>query len=233
MYEYFIGCLILAAIWLFAIIARKDLRKPMIWSGIAYILVMAIVFVLFKLLILFNLIKQTIVPGYWNPDTVLNLGRLTGGFGIEDTLFQFFVGGIAAFIYELFFNKRIKIKNQDVHHIRALIIGIVAAVIFAIASNSNLIYSLVAFGFVGALSIWIERRDLIKQSLFGGAAFLLIYSAAFLLFNTIFPNFISQNYNLSSLSGIYVFSLPIEELLYAFSFGLIWSPIYKYYFSQK
>lgn len=37
MYEYLIGILVLACIWVSAFVLRKDLRKPVVWSGVAYI----------------------------------------------------------------------------------------------------------------------------------------------------------------------------------------------------
>lgn len=233
MYEYLIGCFILSIIWLIAFILRKDLRKPMIWSSIMYALIMGILFIVIKFFQNFGLITQTIVPGYWNPNTLFNLTRISGGYGIEDGLFMFFVGGIATFVYEYFCKKKIKIKKHYKHHIRAPIVGILVAILFGIIFNFNLIYTFIVFGLAGAISIWIERKDLIKHSLFGGLSFMIIYFIAFLLFNLIFPDFITRVYNLENLSRVMIFTVPIEELLYAISFGLIWAPIYEYEHGEK
>ncbi len=232
MYEYLFGDLILGIIWLLAFILRRDLRKPIIWSSIAYPAISAVIFIILTILSMLLHIEP-IVPGYWNPNTLLDLGRLTGGYGIEDALFMFFAGGIATFVYEFFFRKKIKLKKTYKHHIRALFIGIIAMGIFTIIFKANLIYSLTVFYFAGAISICIERRDLIYHSLFGGLSFLIIYFSIFLLFNMIFPSFIQNFYNLQNISGILFFGVPFEELLYAVSFGLIWSPIYEYEHGEK
>jgi hypothetical protein len=233
MYEYLIGCLILFIIWMIGFILRKDLRKPMIWSGIMYAFVMGILFILIKFFQYFGLITQTIVPGYWSPDTLFNLTCLTGGYGIEDGIFMFLVGGIAIFVYEYFCKKRIKIKKNPKHHIKAIVIALVLAILFGLIFDFNLIYTLIIFGLVGAICMWIERKDLIKHSLFGGLSFMIIYFIAFFVFNTIFPNFIAGVYNFENLSNILIFTVPIEELLYASSFGLMWAPIYEYEHGEK
>ena len=196
MYEYLIGVLILAVIWVIGFFTRKDLRKPMIWSGVTYIIIITIGFLVLKILSTFVDIGGQIVPDYWNPHTLFNLGRITGGYAIEDVLFMFIVAGIATFAYEFLFRKRIEFKKDDKHHIRALIIGSIAASIFAIVFKANLIYPLMIFGLAGAITLWIERKDLIKHSLLGSLTFVIIYFLSFLLFNTIFPNFINDVYNL-------------------------------------
>lgn len=235
MYEYLSGCAILFIIWLWAFIIRRDLRKPMIWSGVFYLIINTLLFIIFKFFFLIGTLRNssTIVPGYWSPDTLFNLGRTTGGYALEDAIFMMLVGGIATFLYDYIHRKKIKIKKNRKHHVRAPIIGFFIAIVFALITQANIIYALMVFGIVGAASIWIERKDLIKNSLFGGFAFLIIYFLAFLLFNWIFPGFISQAYNLKNLSGILVLTVPLEELLYAISFGLIWSPIYEYAHGEK
>ena len=97
--EYSIGVLILMALWLCFFMLRKDLRNEMILSGWYYFFVVSFIFILIKLI---NP-QQTIVPGYWNPDTLFNLGRITGGYAIEDAFYVFLTGGIAASVYEVIF----------------------------------------------------------------------------------------------------------------------------------
>jgi len=89
-------------------------------------------------------------------------------------------------------------------------------------------YALIVFGFAGAGILWYDRPDLIFHSLWGGIFFLIIYFILFTLFNVFFPNFITTAYHLKNLSGIFIGTIPIEELLYALSFGLLWSPLYEY-----
>src|SRR3989344_8728543 len=106
MYEYLIGTGILFIIWTCCMIARPDLRRPMIWSGLIYAIISIIYFfVIVKIVSSFIYLGEGFIPGYWNPDTLFDLGR-TLGLSIEDILFAFFVGGIATMIYELLFRKK-------------------------------------------------------------------------------------------------------------------------------
>ncbi|MBI4134491.1 MAG: hypothetical protein HY471_00060 [Candidatus Sungbacteria bacterium] len=232
MYEYLVGCFILSAIWSVGFVLRKDLRRPMIWSGLAYIIVSTVLFVGLRTLAVFG-IGQTITPNYWNPKTLFNLALTTGGYGIEDVLFMFFIGGVATFVYELALQRKIKVVKSYKHHLRAPLIGVAAALLFEILFKANWIYALAVFGFAAAASIWIESKNLIGHSLLGGMILAIVYFAAFVLFNQIFPGFIQKAYNFQNISGILILGVPLEELLYAFSFGLAWSPIYEYEHGEK
>lgn len=234
-YEFLWGNLILAFVFAIGFILRKDLRKPMVWSGIFYVAVLAIGFSIFKVgQIFFPIVPtRTIVPGYWEPKTLFNLGKFTGGFGIEDAIFMFFIGGIAANLYETFFKKRIKAVKKPHRHLRAFLIAGFASSLFSIFTDYNLIYSLIIFGFAGAFVIWRERPDLITHSVKGGVAFLTVYVISFWVFNQFFPNFVVENYNFGSISGVLVFGIPLEEFFYSLSFGLMWAPIYEYEHGEK
>ncbi len=234
MYEYLIGIVILAVIWATLFKVRSDLRKPMIWSGLAYMIVIIGGFSLMKIASNAGLsFGPAVIPGYWNPDTLFNLGRITGGLSIEDILFMFFVGGIATVLYDYFYGKRIALRRSYHPHIRAVSIGVGAAAILMAIAKPNPIYPLILFGFVGAIALWIDRRDLFTHSLIGGVLFMLLYALGFQLFLLLFPDYISQVYSLGTLSGIIIFGLPLEEYLYAFSFGLLWAPMYEYAHGEK
>ncbi len=233
MYEYLIGVLTLAGlVWLIAFFYRSDLIRKMVWSGIVCTVILTIAFIILRILFFLGLNDSSIVPDYWNPDTLFNLGRITGGYAIEDVLFTFLFGGLAGFIYEYFTKKEVKIKKTKRHNKKALIAFIVAGGLFYSLFDINIIYSLIVGGAVSTSIIWIDRRDLIKHSLYGGSSFLVIYFLAFLLFNTIFPGFISTVYNLQDISGILIFGVPLEELLFAIIFGSNWSPVYEYWYGK-
>ncbi|MBI3232275.1 MAG: hypothetical protein HYZ51_04315 [Candidatus Doudnabacteria bacterium] len=235
-YQFFIGILILAFIWAVGFLRRKDLRWPMIWSGFFYAGVLAFGFTIFRLgELLFPVGSgKEIVPGYWNPNTLFDLGRLTGGYSIEDGLFMFFVGGITAYSYELFFKKRIKVfKINRERHLRAILVAATVSGLFGFLTDLNLIYSLMTFGLAGTVSMWVERPDLISHSIKGGGVFVVIYILAFYFFTNLFPNFVTENYNLKNITGLLIFGIPLEEFLYALSFGLMWAPIYEYEHGAK
>jgi hypothetical protein len=226
--KYLLGIGIIFIVWISFFLLRKDLRKPMIWSGWYYFCLLSVGFVCIRVLGSDLPSGRMIVPGYWNPDTLFNLAEITGGYSIEDALYMFFSGGIAVAAYELLFRKHINhhgLKHRP--HIATVIAGIIG-IIVAIFTTANLIWVLITFGFVGALVIWFQRPDLIRHSFMGGVIYLGIYFIFFSIFLMIFPNFISMHYGLENLTGYMIVGIPIEELVFAFSFGLMWSPIYEY-----
>ena len=206
----------------------------MAWSSLFYLLFNVGVFFVWWLINSFFIpLGLKFVPDYWNPDTLFDLGRITGGFAIEDGIFMFFVGGIAAVVYEYSFRKRIVLRRSYKPHIRALVIGLLFAVLFMILFQLNPIWFLIVFGVAGAIALCVERPDLIRHSFFGGVTFTLLYGVAFVFFLLLFPEFIERVYNLNALSGISFLGIPLEEFLYAFSFGLLWAPLYEYAHGEK
>ena len=228
MLEYLIGVIIGFIFWIIFFSIRKDLRKPMVWSGLMYVVFTSGIFWLSWIISKFIFIGNPITPDYWNPNTLFDLGRITNGFAIEDILFMFVIGGLVSFLYEYLFNKRIRLKKTYKPHIRAVIFGYVIAIIIQLIFKPNIFYILLISASLGALILWIERKDLIKHSILGAFISIVIYVILFSIFNAIFPNFILNNYNLNALLGIYIFKIPVEEYFYAFSLGLLWAPLYEY-----
>jgi len=228
MYSYLIGCFILGAIWLTIFLFYKEFRKPMIFSGLAYMIILTIGFISLKILSLFTYVGGNVIPDYWNPNTLFNLGRITGGYAIEDLLFMFFVAGIAFAIFHVINNKGIVSFKTGKHHYLAIIIACLVAGFVALFIKPNPIYTLITFGLAGSIIIWIQRKDLFFHSIVGGCFMAVIYFASFLLFNLIFPGFIQGFYNFNTITGILFLGVPLEELLYSLSFGMMWAPFYEY-----
>ena len=44
----------------------------------------------------------------------------------------------------------------------------------------------------------------------------------------IYPNFI-EAWNLPAISGILILKVPLEELMFAFTFGMMWSSLYEHF----
>lgn len=200
----------------------------MVWGSLGYLFIITSAWAFIKIVSQFTYLGETLVPSYWHPKTLFDLGIRTGGYALEDAVFSFFVGGIATVVYEVFFKGSVRFKVKHHHHLGAFIFGFIFAGVFAYFFSPNQIYPLVVFGLSASIFIWIARKDLIPHSLFGGGLFVILYFISFLLFNFWFPNFVSENYNLKNLSGLFVLSVPFEEILYAFSFGMFWAPFYEY-----
>ena len=48
-----------------------------------------------------------------------------------------------------------------------------------------------------------------------------------------FPEVVNKFWNLETVSGILILGVPLEELMYAFTFGMVWSTIYETIFKYK
>ena len=91
MYSYLIWCVLLGTIWLALYIIRKDLRYEIMFASLLFLP--------------FGLTQPLFVPDYWNPTVIY---KLWGLFDIESLLFGFFLGGIAASLYEEIFNYHLR-----------------------------------------------------------------------------------------------------------------------------
>lgn len=219
-YAFLIGSLWLLAIWLFIFARKPTPKKEMFWVSFwtAFL----------------GLTEPLFVPEYWNPPTLFNLAQRTG-FDIESIIFAFSVGGIASIIYEAIFKVKheiipLKERLKAIHglHYLFLFLAPVVIVAFERLTEVNPIYSSSIGMFVGALGAIVCRRDLIQKILFGGTVFLFLYLLFFLIFNLIFPGYVDRVWNLEAISGIRIFGLPVEELLFALTFGMLWSSLYEH-----
>lgn len=228
-YAYLIGTLVLAVIFISIYLWRKDLRKVMLYSGLAYVVLLTIGYVLLFYLSVTHNSPRSITPGYWAPPTLFDLGRKTSGYAVEDLLFIFFNGGIAAALYEIIFSIKVsKRRDNKLRKSYAIWFVLLAGLLVFKFTSLNAIYVLIAMQFAGAMGVFLQRRDLLLHSLAGGLLFLIFYSSMFLVFNLLFPNFIDNYYQLQRTSGAWFLGVPIEEYLYALSFGMLWAPLYEY-----
>jgi hypothetical protein len=67
------------------------------------------------------------------------------------------------------------------------------------------------------------RPDLWRKMLASGVLFFLLYFVVFVLFDQAFPGYVAAVWDLKAVSGILLWGVPLEELLFAFTFGLYWS----------
>ena len=173
-------------------------------------------------------------PGYWSPPSVWDLNRITGGLGIEDVLYMFFVGAIAAGLYEVILKFKISKKtDKNLKKGHALLVGLIAgATVFAF-TPVNVVYFFIILQFSGALVIVLQRRDLVSHALVGGVFFMFLYGTLFMIFKFLFPSFLDSYYHLERTSQIWIIGIPLEELLYSFSLGLMWAPLYEYEYRTR
>lgn len=213
-YAYLVCCFILFIFWLIIFFLRKDLRKEMLWASIVGLP--------------FGFIDYFLIPGYWHPDVVFDLG-IKHGFGLESFLFFSLMAGITSVIYEFVEKKKlIKIKGNKHHHFLILIFAITFFITFGIIFPNQIIYNLIITLFVGGITLIFLRKDLLRKIVMSGFIFAVFYFIVFIVINNIFSNFIPSFFNVPSVWSVSVIGVPIEELLAAFAGGMFWSALYEY-----
>jgi len=213
-YAYLIGCLILSILWLLLFLLRKDLKKDILFGSLIGAP--------------FGITNYLFVPDYWHPPFLFDLQNIIG-FGIEDVLFAFFVGGITAVTYEVFARKKIrKIRKQKYNKFTPIFILTIVLLGLEIIFPQHTIYNLFISFLSAAIIMGAFRKDLIKQMLISGVLFSFIYFSFFALFNLLFNEFIERYYNIDNIWGITILTVPIEEIIFGFSVGAVWSVLYEY-----
>lgn len=218
-YTYLILDFLFLIFWIFLFLWRKDIRKEMLfmsflWGISAFIL------------------GDAYTSDWWHPPTITGT-RL----GIEDFLFGFIIGGIAAVIYEEIFKKKIKqrkiAKNQKkkdmLYFIILLILTFVLFLIFFYFVKLNSILSTIVVALIVLIIIYTERKDLIPDSLFSGALLLILAMIVYTIVGIIFPGWINAIWYFRHDPSILLFGVPISDAIWYFLAGAIVGPLYEFW----
>jgi hypothetical protein len=191
------------------------------------------------LTMLFGLTEPLFVPGYWAPPSLFDLAEKTR-FDIESFLFSFAIGGIGVVLYRLVFPAELSAlseheKYHKRHQLHRVILFLPVAIflILAVFTSLNHIYCGVIALFIGGVATLYCRPDLKAKIWVGGLLFLGFYIVYFGSLLLVFPGFVDAYWNLAALTGIKIIGIPMEELLFAFTFGMYWSGLYEHFFWHK
>jgi len=218
--------LVLIAVWLVVyLLAKREQRREILvvslWTS------------------LFGLTEPLFVPEYWSPPSLFDLAHRTG-FDIESFIFSFGIAGVAAILYEWIFKTQHKlVLTTERRHVRhryhpwAIISAPIIFFILYFLSDINVIYSTSIGLMGGGLFSWFCRPDLKNKMIASAFLFMGLYFLYFLTLITAYPGYVEQVWNLRAISGILIFGIPLEEYLFAFSFGFLWSSIYEHFTWRK
>jgi hypothetical protein len=219
-YAYLLLSMSLLVVWLVLYGVRPDLRGTMLRVSLGTMPL--------------GLTEPLFVPTYWNPPTLLDLARRTG-FDLESLLFSFAIGGIVFAAYDALAGtapadsmsaEQHEPRHRD--HLAAVLAAPAVFLVLLAITRLNPIYA-AAFGLVaGFLATLYCRWDLWAKMLVSGALFLALYFVVFAAFNLAFPGYVAAVWRLPVLSGVMVAGVPLEELMFAFTFGLYWSSVYEH-----
>jgi hypothetical protein len=220
-YVWLIWSLVILGLWAAIYLVRKDFRKIMLPVSL--------------LTMLFGLTEPLFVPEYWSPPSLFDLAEKTG-FDIESFIFSFAIGGIGAVLYNVVFPSAVvpldeKTKSDARHrfHLFALFTPFAVFPVLAVGTNLNHIYCGIIALFAGTLATVFCRPDLTRKILIGGTLFLILYFFYFGSILIFYPEYIKTVWNLDALSRLFVVGIPVEELLFAFTFGMYWSGVYEHF----
>jgi len=216
----------------------------MIWSS-AFLLPWLLLYSLFGqhravmwwaslVMAVFGLTQPLFVPEYWNPPSLFDLAARTG-FDIESIIFSFAIGGIGAVLYNVIMQRKlVDVPAHERHSKHHRFHYFALATPFALFPAFyflpwNPIYAGIAAMALGAVATVWCRPDLKSNTLVGGMLFLGLYTIFLLGLKWTAPGYIEQVWNLRALSGVIIYGLPLEELLFGFSFGLVWTGIYEHF----
>jgi len=217
MYAYLTWATIFGLIWLILFVNRKDLRFEMLFSSLLFLP--------------FGLTQPLFVPEYWNPVVIF---KIFGLFDLESLLWCFFTGGIVAVLYEEVFNKRLKVIKSGKKSRRHAYIIYASMILAALAilwikyfTEWSVLRSLLIIATLIFIYFISTRRDLLKESLAAGLLFTIFYIVSLLFIDLVFPGFIKNQWTIQGTWEIKIFSIYIEEYIYAFLFGISWSIVFE------
>lgn len=180
-----------------------------------------------------GLTEPIFVPGYWNPPSLFDLAQRTR-FDIESVIFAFAIGGVGAVLYNALTRTHLasvaaEKQREPLHrfHRMALLVPFATFVPLALLPWNSIYAAIVALILGSAASV-LCRPGLTKKTLTGGALFLGFYAVFMVGLVWFAPGYIPQVWNLPALSGVLVYGIPLEELLFGAAFGLYWSGVYEH-----
>lgn len=214
-YAYLVGTVIFWIAWIACFGLGKSYRSEMRW-GTMIACPAALTSFLF-------------VPQYWTPESLFNLDHRIR-VGIEDFLWAAAVGGIAAIIGEIALRERLAAirSSRHVRHYWPFLLVAGLLTVLELWHPQKSMEDFIISAAVGAVVLACLRRDLIPLMLIGTASFTVLYFLLFCCVLFLYPQFVQRFYNLPNLLGIYIAGIPIEELLFAATFGAIWCVAYEY-----
>jgi len=218
-YAYITCSAILAVFWVLIYIARKDLRREMLWASFCGMPL--------------GFIDYFLVPHYWNPDSLFGLIKKFG-FGPESFIFCFMMAGIAAVVYEFLYRRK-TVRLPVKKHFRYLpfLISLAVLCLLLFLFPDSAIYDFMAAGVAGALVTVYFRPDLWRQVAASALLFSLLYLFVLFLVNQLFTGVVGNFYNLKDIWGIFVLGVPLEEIVVTFFVGSFWSTSYEYLKSYR
>lgn len=213
-FAYLTGTTVFFIPWLILFWHRKNLRTEMIAMG------------------LISGIASFVTAYFWTIDWWKPVTITGTRIGIEDFILGVSAGGVAVVLYEEIFRKNFYRRNKLTHGKSLSILIILSSLLFVV-----LIFELKFTSFFACIStlsffclvLTYLRKDLFFSALINGILMTLVVLPFYYLLIFLFDGFIQKTYPYTTLSGIKITGIPIEELIFWYVFGFMASLFYEYW----
>ncbi len=213
-YVYLAGSAVVAFFWFLFYAARPDLRRKMLLtSGLGGVL---------------GFSETLFIPDYWRPQ--FQVIRISDELFVESLLFAFFLAGFSSVLYQVVFRK--PLFEADRVDPKLLLAPPIVFALYPLAPGVNIIFFTLAGMLIGASAFYLSDKSLGKPILLNGLLTFAFFLPNYILFWKLFPSLVAS-YNYSALSGVKLFKIPLEELLFYFSVGSSFCLIYEVLMSAR
>ena len=178
------------------------------------------------------LIEILYLRDYWHPVSAVPVKIGPVHTVVEDMLFAFAFSGIVAVLYQLFTRKGLKSDPALDGGVRIACASVVVISLLLVWFGINSIYA-TSIGFlVGTGWMVSQRPDLMKPAIWSGVLVGLGYLGCVVVFYGLVANIEELSKLYWKLDGtnldIRFAGIPITELIWAFSFGTLFGPLYAF-----
>jgi len=221
-FAYLVGDGILAIFWLTLFFLRKDLRKQQLFVG----LILAPVAPLTDYLWFYK--------DYWRPQYLISFKVGQVPLGLESSLFIFLLGGIATVLYEVVFKKRHAFgKPRNLTTIIMIILPVIITTTFLMKLGLNSIWASSLGMLAISIIMIIIDHDLVKDAIWSSLLMLGLSVIFYLVWLNIYPEGIQKFWLTSELTGIKLWKIPIEEMVWFGSTGISFGVLYEFWLNVK
>lgn len=163
-----------------------------------------------------------LVPEYWNPEYVI---ELPWSIGLEDVLFNFYMGGVAWLLATCFVMGRVEVKFRlstiFSRYLYAVLFGSAIGVPLYLLGTRPIDISFVVFGLWTV--VLLSLRPALWPLALSGFSLGIVYAALGYRLNLLLWPRISDYFNGQALWGVSFGRIPLEEYLYFALFCPAWA----------
>jgi hypothetical protein len=213
-FGYLFFCLLFFIPWVALFWHRKDIRRAMLIMG------------------LIAAIGSFLTSYYWTIDWWLPENITGTRMGVEDYILGISNGGIATVLYVEIFHKRLYHFSKGNQSGPIIALSATACFVFWTCFellNLSSFYSCILALFAYCSVLAYLRKELVLPSVINGILMVMIAIPIYLLTIFMFPDFVTKTYVYPLATQATLFTVPLQEFIFYFAFGLMVPLMYEYW----